>query len=239
MMRKRIAISLLVIPFIILIMVSFTNHEEKQSQINSESEKTLAGDWICIDIKCEKICESCCEDLVYIDLRIRSDSVFLFEYPYMFHESKVISAIELPDPFLLRGDTLVMGINTYRRASFDPPVVAALLKDSINRQHLIGKWNLITRYSNGYNGDEQSDGFWYVEFPFKVPPALTFNSKNIIPPMMNGRKLMLPINGVNKEFYIRHVSTYRFTLVPGKWYEGDFDFEYCHSSLGKEILEYK
>lgn len=121
---------------------------------------------------------------------------------------------------VLRNDTLITNnYFFYKRDSFDEKIIKALKKDSINRKTLIGQWELVTKYDQGYNRDEQGDGYYHIQPPFNMPKELTFTKETILPPTVKGKRVKVMVNGISCDFYISDISQYRFTLVPGKWYK--------------------
>lgn len=116
---------------------------------------------------------------------------------------------------VLRNDTLITNnYFFYKRDIFDDKIVNRLKKDSINRNTLIGQWQLKTKYE-GYYGDDDH----HVQPPFNMPKELTFTKETILPPTVKGKRVKIMVNNINCDFYISDISQYRFTLVPGKWYK--------------------
>jgi hypothetical protein len=197
--------------------------------------KDLQGDWRCYYIKCEKICEICCSDPVYVDVRMQGDTVYSFNYPHQYYSmarllpkgSKVNDyrneTGSPPDLVFtsLKNDTLILGgTHYYVRTLFDNKIVARLKKDSINSASLIGDWVLVTRYLGDYGDDNVN-----IRFPFKLPATLKITSAEIKPPTIKGRYFTMNVNGTEKKFRVRKIDDNRILLSKGRG-EGKFYFFY-------------
>lgn len=244
----------------LLIASGFSGFKQQDNRYSFVGPHALEGGWKCIHIECEKICETCCENLVYLDFLVAGDSISFFKYPYQYFgtyrietdslrmkygpeiQKKLESAFAFPLPnssrshifsaleFLncnlsalsISNDTLRSG-NRYVRQTFDPKIIKQLKKDSVNLNSLAGKWKLVDKYSNGYEGDMQSDGFYHIGFPFKLPVVLALDAKTL---SVNGRWLKMDISGKQRDFYIANVRANGFTIVPGAWFKEPLAIEY-------------
>jgi hypothetical protein len=227
---------------------SINNSEFKKdkNKIPTLSAKDIQGNW-----KIFKVDNAVAEEKLQLEaddyfdqLQIRNDSIWTFEYPNQYYGcfkiDSVVNSIRDPDDFnnqlrfsysmsmfKLKNDTLIVkrrmgGYGYYKRDTFDIKIIEQLKKDSINPKILIGTWDLITKYPDEieYGPDI------IIQFPFRATAVLNFNQKNIIPPTVTGRHLLIPANGVKKDFYILHFTNNRLTIVTGKWCKEPFTIEY-------------
>lgn len=219
------------------------------SQIKTEE---LQGDWTCFNTGCEEVCETCCRNLVYFDLRIHNDSVDIFDYPHAYFGSykieSFVDSINLKyldhnsgnHPFFnnatVVNDTLTTNTNySFYRDTFDQQLVTTLIKDSLNFKELMGKWEIVLEYPEDYG-----TGPFYVELPFKVTDQLNFTSEAQLP---TTRFLRLRVNGELKLFYIQSLTNYQLTIITGSWYEKNIVNSargaYHSNPPGKFIIDYR
>lgn len=162
---------------------------------NSQSLDSLSGSWKCIGIRCEKMCETCCQ-YNYYDLHI-DDSIRAFIYPFQY----IGSSKPVPSNWHFSHDTLISGDQDvqfyYQRTQtpFDPAILQLLTRDTIDPQQLVNsKWQLNT-YKEDDIGEENFDQV--IHFPFKLPKTFYFTPA-ILSQKLNGAHLMLPIDGVDR-----------------------------------------
>lgn len=222
------------ITFTVLLII-FTITQNLFAQVYSNSIlDSIQGDWSCYQTLCEKSCESCCENEIFLDIQIINDSIHFFDYPNMYFGSyplqskndslycdKDVSKLlgyEYPaHSFKITNDSLTIAdYYLFKRKSFDSGIINKLKKDSINFEYLKGRWMIVTKYDRQYDRSENGL-YWHVELPFKVTHKLNFQSDHQLP---SSRYLLLKVNGEYQKFYIEYLSERRLTVVTGSWYTG-------------------
>ena len=196
----------------------------------------LQGDWSCFDTGCEKrMCETCCRNMLYFDLKIHNDSVDVFDYPNKFIgtyriESYIDSlnnrAYKVDMPTFLRqprvsNDTLTTEMDfSFRRNAFDDEIVSILLKDSLIFTNLLGEWEIVLKYP----GSSMNSGD--VKLPFNITDKLNFSSDS---ELLTKRFLQIAVNGELKLFYIRSITNYSLKVTAKSWYTGQ-SCNYAHDA---------
>jgi|GEM_PF-5905951 len=197
-----------------------------QNEDSVSSMKAKQGNWKCVDIICDKACETCCEELIYFDLQIISDSVSYFQYPHQYYFTNSINETTS----WLSHDTLsikTLGATflfIQQTKVIDSKTISLLKKDSINPASLVGTWELYTWKKMGYEGEEDYEGT--IDFPFKLKSFLKLKATQLIPPLLIGRTLKIPVNGVNKACTIVLLTENHITFRAGNWDKDHFEFAY-------------
>jgi len=231
---------------ITILLITFFNTGFTQKKLEE-----LQGDWTCFKTGCEQVCETCCRNQIYFDLRIHNDSVDVFDYPHAYFGTyKIESFVDSINMELVRynsrtvrffqgstvaNDTLTTETNySFHRDTFDHQLVSTLIEDSINFKELMGKWEIVLEYPEDYGS-----GPFYVKLPFKVTHKLNFISESQLP---TTRFLRLRVNGELKLFYIQSLTNYNLTVVTESWYNGVVNSArgaYYTNLPGKYIIDYR
>lgn len=194
----------------------------------SQQENAFSGDWKCVDIRCEMMCETCCQ-YDYYDLQI-DDSIRIFRYPFQYFGT---SALIQPD-WYLSNDTLVHGdededVQFYFlrvKEPFDSEIITVLRRDSINPYEIINKkWSLQTWKED----DIGEDGFDHtIHYPVTLPKKLFFTEPTLNKKLKSSRIVLL-VNGKNQWCTIVTLTDYRLTLRTRNQKGELFEFTYLSS----------
>ncbi len=215
----------------------------------------IQGDWSCYDTGCQKMCESCCEEEIYLNLRIKGDSISFFHYPNMYYGTY---KIQMKDSSLFCDSTLgaMLGKSYSRNKSYslrsgidhypfaptycknDTLVSAGYyffkrkkFNDSI--VDILKKDSLIVSDLKGkwklvtmYDTYYDGEGMQPIQFPFKLSKQLNFTEKSLNPPRRVNKVVYIKADGVLRDFYIDYLSPGFLVLVAGKWNEEGFEVKY-------------
>ena len=213
------------------------------------SSQDRSGDWTCykrhLDYNPEKSGIHMDADYLWLrgngNLVFKGDSMWYFDYPREFHSSyllkiqsdgTMITEIDKHNRAFnkleIAGDSLVRTIGNgdhfvwmeyYVRDTLNTEIIQLLLRDSVNSDELIGRWQLETTIYSEDGSDP-----WEIDFPFDLPDSLIFSkgeASNI-----NGRIIKLDIEGVSRKFRFgftenQHYSYHKMWLRPTDWYDGE------------------
>jgi hypothetical protein len=103
----------------------------------------------------------------------------------------------------------------FQRDTFDLKTIEMLKHDSVNMECLLGKMKIVTHI-------QPEDGEAYdVKFPIHLPKYIDIKNKDFAQTIYTKKQIMIPIDGINKLFYIDAIEWNDF----GYNYPGDLDWQ--------------
>lgn len=117
-------------------------------------------------------------------------------------------------------------VRRYKRGSADSATVALLNKNGFNRDCLIGKWVLVTKFDTGYDGN----GIVDIDFPFTLPYTLKITPQNVNAIMPGNGVMKISADGKLRPFYFDlREDNNAITCTTMEWFKSEWRFTFTYT----------